>query len=141
MTKLIALWRELNTPSDFAGQPYIGLLNQRGHTMLGTELYIYLACAWFAVGGEMPSGLVVAFAVSIAYGVVIEWGVQGWRKRDSLQDWLFVSLGAAVPAAAFQYTGGGFTGMQFTVDARTLIAGIGVGWILHGFYALRRLPR
>jgi len=81
-------------PNDFAGQPYLYLLNQAGHFLLGffgVNTYVWL----ILVTADIYLDQNFAFAgLVLFYFLVVELTLQGWRGLDTAQDTLYFSLGA-----------------------------------------------
>lgn len=102
MGKIARFWRLLNTPSQFTKDPYGGFLNQWGHYTGGAAFFVLSCCSYFVWAGEMPDRYVAAFLVIAGYAVFIEWRVQGWRGSDSVEDTLFVAMGALTVATSVQ---------------------------------------
>ena len=100
MTRLATLWRIFNTPSRFEGDPYGGFLNQWGHFTGGAVFFIATCSGWFMLDGEMPPRYIAAWVMVLAYAVLIEWRVQGWRGSDSIEDTLFVAMGGLTVASS-----------------------------------------
>ena len=98
---IASIWREAMTPDDFRGKPYAAVLNQIGHIAVGAFFCAFACVAWGAVAGEMPVRSLVWLMLITAYYGVIEIGIQGLRKADSMRDTFFVALGAAMPLVAF----------------------------------------
>lgn len=90
--RLRLLWKELNTPSDFGGQPYVGLLNQVGHSAVAAFVFLYVCCLWALFAGEMPPRWAVLWGIVVIYVAAIEYRAQGWRGRDSFIDAGFVAI-------------------------------------------------
>ena len=87
-----AFWQEINTPSDFSGDPYGELTNQCAHTFFGLILagiYCLASLVWF---GEFPHKEVAGIVVTLPYllGEVFE---QRWRGWDTVADVFFYGIG------------------------------------------------
>lgn len=89
------MWRELNTPDNFARDWYGELTNQCGHTLLGVLSAVTFCDVWFLVTGEMPVRSWVFLAVFLPYALGIEAIVQRWKPGDAWFDSLMFGFGAA----------------------------------------------
>lgn len=126
----------LNTPSDFDRRPYAALTNQWGHYSGGAAVFLLFSAAWFALAGEMPLRYILAGALIAAYAIGIEVIAQGWRGKDSIEDTLFVSMGALTVAVSAQEVAvaGGYSIVQVDVTRlavavlAALAACIGYAW-------------
>ena len=101
-----AFWGELNSPSDFSDQPYVGALNQIGHIAIGREA-VTLICAGLVFVGWPVNAWLVALFVATFYAVVIELIRQKWMGADTIVDTAFVALGATYAPLALQLTPSG----------------------------------
>ena len=95
-----SIWREAMTPNDYRGKPYDAVLNQIGHIAVGAFFCAFACVSWGAVAGEMPVRALVWLMLVTAYYGVVEIGIQGLRKADSMKDTFFVALGVAIPLVA-----------------------------------------
>ena len=86
------LWATLNEPSDFRGQPYIGLLNQLGHSAIAAYVFLQVCLIWSFFAGEMPPRWAVTWGIVVLYVAAIENYRQGWRGWDSMIDAGFVAI-------------------------------------------------
>lgn len=131
-------WRDLNTPDNFARDPYGELTNQLGHTMLGMLLTTLFLCAWRETQGEMPVRSWTFLAVFLPYVIGVEWVRQKWVAGDSWFDSIMVALGSAAALLPFKEVEitGHRTAISF--DHRTMLALMAV-WSL--FLFLRVLKR
>ena len=118
------LWAILATPSRFEGDPYGGLLNQWGHYTLGAAVYILACAAWFFVDGEMPHRWIAAGAMSALYGLAWELFRQGWRGRDTVEDWAFTSGGMFTVASSVQEVAASGWQSEIVVEVGYLAASI-----------------
>ena len=83
------------TPNNYTGDPYGYTVNQSGHFLLGFCLCTLGAWLCVTVTGVYLNQIVVFSIVSIGYLFAWELTAQGWRGFDTVEDWAFVSLGAA----------------------------------------------
>ena len=83
-------------PQAFEGDAYGYLTNQISHGYLGIVLTTYLVFSIFLLTGTYPQQGPAVICIIMAYFLLWEIGVQGWRGWDSLEDTLFVSSGAAM---------------------------------------------
>jgi hypothetical protein len=96
------IWSEANRPDDYADSPYEAFINQFGHIALGAFVCALVSAGFGAVFGEMPPRLAVFLGILVAYFVLIEWKLQGYRPVDSITDAGFVGIGAALPLVALE---------------------------------------
>ena len=117
-----AVWRELNTPEDYAAEPVRGLTNQFGHLALAFVLTVSIASAWVQMSEVLPSVLAAAAAVIGAYvpplwaaavfviavyAIGIELIRQKWQGRDTISDTSFWSMGAVAAPIIISLTPSG----------------------------------
>ena len=96
------LWKTLNTANNFARDWYGELTNQCSHVLLGMlASFLIVAGFMFAFDDAPYRGLVFLF-VLLAYALVIEYRVQGWRAGDSWFDTSMVGFGAAAVLLPFE---------------------------------------
>ena len=116
------VWRELNTPEDYAAEPVRGLTNQGGHMALAFVLTIFIASAWVQLSEVLPSVLAAAAAVIgayvpplwaaavfviVVYAIGIELIRQKWQGRDTISDTAFWSMGAVAAPIIISLTPSG----------------------------------
>ena len=100
----LAFWAELNTPSNYAADPYGGFTNQASHWAVGIAAAAATCLLFGLLAGEMPPRWGVWLAVTLGYAVWIEKIKQEWAGPDSIVDTGFVALGAALPLASLKET-------------------------------------
>jgi len=106
----------LTTPSAFLNDPYAYLTNQAGHAYLVGVPAALAALPWW--------GLPTPLLVGAFYWLVWEFGVQRGRLwRDSLEDTVHVTTGAAVITAALQ---GGYWPVVAVLVAQAGLLAVGV---------------
>lgn len=87
-----AFWKEINTPSDFRGDPYGELTNQCAHTFLGilfAGAFCLASLVWF---GAFPEKEIVGVVVTLPY-LLGELFAQRWRGWDTISDVFFYAVG------------------------------------------------
>lgn len=134
------LWALLNSPSDFRGDPYTGLLNQVGHAAISAWVFLIACCGWFAVAGEMPPRWAVVWGLVILYAAVIEWRAQGWSGLDSWIDAGFVAISPALIAvSAIEVRAEGWVSVvQVRVDWLLIaLLSLGASWLVYGLTRFR----
>ena len=136
--RLRSLWRDLNTSSDFMGNPYGGLTNQISHSAVAAFVFLYVCCVWFMFAGEMPSRWAVVWGIVVVYFAAIEWRAQGWRGRDSLIDAGFVAITPlTIAVAAEEVSVNGWVSVVHIHIGHLLIAltSLALAWLV---YAISR---
>lgn len=123
----MSLLRELFTPDDFKGNPYGELTNQLSHTLLGVLASAIVCFIHTYILGEMPYRAAVFVIVSFGYVLAVEALIQGWRGRDSILDWFFVSAGAAGVLWPLKEVVAGNYVVGLSLDTR-IFAGIFIAW-------------
>lgn len=103
-------------PSSFPGDPYGHLTNQSGHA--------YLVGAPMALGFAGLPPIAAPFVIGALYWIIWEWGIQrGKDWRDSLEDAVHVTAGAAVMTAAL---GGDILTVAGCMVAQGVLLAVGV---------------
>jgi di/tricarboxylate transporter len=133
------LWRIFNTPSRFDGDPYGGFLNQWGHYTGGAASFMMACGAWFIVDGEMPPRYIAAGVLVLAYALLIEVAAQGWRGLDSVEDTLFVAMGAITVASSVEEAAAVGWLSQVTINVGGLMASIAFAFSACLVYAATRI--
>lgn len=106
---------KLSTPDAFWGDPYGHVTNQCAHFVVGV---------WLAIVAVSWSGPATPLLVGSLYLIVWEIGVQRGRLwRDSLEDTVHVTTGAAVITAALQ---GGYWPVVAVLVAQAGLLAVGV---------------
>lgn len=75
MNLIRAIFRELRTPDDFAGRPYVGGANQGLHAVLGAAL----------VGVPLYAGASLFWAVLCGLGGALAWEAWQYLRRGALR--------------------------------------------------------
>jgi len=83
-------------PDAFRGQPYAYLTNQVGHIFLGGTIPMYVIFAIYKIVGIYPNQEWIAIFIFVAYVLLWEMSVQGFRGWDTAFDSLFFGIGAAL---------------------------------------------
>jgi hypothetical protein len=99
---LVLFWTELNEPSRFADDPVGAAGNQGTHILIGGSAAVAVCVVWAYFYGEMPYRWPLWVAIVLLYAGFVEWFFQGWKRRDSVVDTYFISLGAAGPLVALK---------------------------------------
>ena len=94
-------WAELNTPTDYAADPYGGATNQIGHIALGAVLFGGICLAYAAKFGEMPVKEYSALPMIVFYFFVVELWHQRSPIKDAIQDAFFFACGVMIIATSF----------------------------------------
>jgi len=84
----------LSKPEDFKGDGYGYVTNQLSHTLLGGFLVTTYCYLGLAILGEYPNQTVAFVVITLAYLIWWEIVHQGWRGLDTIEDTLYVTLGA-----------------------------------------------
>ena len=84
------------TPSSFRNDPVNWAYSQIGHGYLGFAVTTLIVWFVYRVSGQYPDETTVAIGVFIGYLVWWELDVQGWQGWDTLEDSLFVGVGASL---------------------------------------------
>lgn len=101
MNIISAIWSELKTPDSYSKDWYGYLTNQVSHLALGFATACVMSNLHFMVFGEFAEKWALWFAIAVCYAT-FELTGQGWRGKDTIEDWIFVSVyGAGVPIAVF----------------------------------------
>lgn len=83
MSWLVSLWEELQKPEDFSDDLYKFCAVALAKSFIG-----------LSVASFVPVGLTYTLILTLAYLVLWEVLVQGWRRRDTLEDTTFFFVGA-----------------------------------------------
>ena len=87
-----AFWQDLNTPSDFRGDPYGELTNQSAHTFWGIVLAGVFCLVSLVRFGAFPEKEIAAIVVTLPY-LLNELFVQRWKGWDTIADVFFYAIG------------------------------------------------
>lgn len=97
-----SFWGQLDTPSSFPNDWYGAATNQATHWAVAMFSTIAFCLVYGLVFSEMPYRWPVFAGASLGYLFYVEVWRQGWQGADSINDWVFWSLGAAVPLVALE---------------------------------------
>lgn len=114
-------------PESFKDDPYGYLTNQISHMFLGFSLLTYYC---FFVGSVVgwPNQTLAVITITLLYLFGWEFFVQGWRGWDTLEDSLFVFLGAA-----------SFLSIDYEVVINRVVFFVTFVWLFLSFGVIRRL--
>ncbi len=90
----LSFWGDLNTPESYYDEPGKAAANQGAHWALGLALASLVCLIYFRLFGEMPHREAVWAAVVTGY-LFLELRRQEWQGADTINDTMFVGLGAA----------------------------------------------
>lgn len=83
MSWLVDLWEELQKPEDFSDDLYKFCAVALAKALIG-----------MTVASLVPANLLWVSIITLAYLLLWEVLIQGWRRRDTLEDTVFFFVGA-----------------------------------------------
>ena len=128
-------WREVNTPDDFAADPYGWTTNQMAHTLIGgviAAVLVVISRWWF---DEYPHKEAAALACVLPY-LLNELVNQRWRGIDTLADTFFFAIGGYMVLSSL--TEVWVNGFPYLKDNWQGLAGCLVAWAAVWFIGVRK---
>ena len=95
------MYAELSRAEAYKDDWYGYATNQLSHFAIGVATAALLSQFYFAVFGEFVEKAALWFVVAFGY-MMFEITKQGWKGRDTLEDWMFFAVyGAGLPIFLF----------------------------------------